>query len=188
MSAGPSLDKTTLVLPGERINLVGLAERHIPLVVRWRNDPEIRQWFFFREPFTLESQSIWFQRYLADSSDVTFAIELKAGRAIGTVGLYSINAAEGSAEFGRMMIGDAGFRQHGYGSEAAKLCLEFAGDALGTRRVSLIVSSANRQALNLYRRLGFVEAARYSKEASDGSRHDALELRCELSPRLRERG
>jgi RimJ/RimL family protein N-acetyltransferase len=181
-------DKTTLVLPGERINLVGLAERHMPPIVRWRNDPEIQKWFFYREPFTLQSQVAWYRRYLADSSDVSFAIELKSGRTIGMIGLYSIDVVSGSAEFGRMMIGDADFRRHGYASEAAKLCLEFAEEILGVRWISLVVNAANRQALILYYRLGFVEVRRYSKDASDGSRHDALELRCELSPRLRERG
>ena len=55
--------KHQIVLAGEHVDLVALAERHLPLVTAWRNDPAIRQRFFNRRTFTAASQLEWFARY-----------------------------------------------------------------------------------------------------------------------------
>lgn len=182
MKSLSAAEKTSLSIQGDRVNLVGLDERHMPLIVGWRNDPGIRQWFFYRERFTPESQAAWFHHYLRDTGDVSFAIELKTGRAIGTVGLYGIDTATRSAEFGRIMIGEADCRGQRLGDEAARMCLRFGAENLGIERVFLIVHATNEAALALYHRLGFAETRRLDKEASDGTRHEAIELTAALRP------
>jgi len=160
--------KSAIVLAGERVDLVALAARHLPLVVAWRNDPAIRQRFFNRRIFTMASQLDWFARYALDPTAFCFAITLKHGRTIGMVGISKIDWRERVGEFGRFLIGDPLSIGRGYGREAARLVLEFAKSQLGLRSVSLVVFPDNAVAVKLYRGLGFAEVSTFPRETSDG--------------------
>ncbi len=161
--------KHGIVLAGERVDLVALAERHLPLVIAWRNDPAIRQRFFNRRIFTMASQVDWFARYAVDPTAFCFAITLKGGRTIGMVAISKIDWRRRTGEFGRFLIGDPLSLGRGYGREAARLVLEFAASELRLASVSLVVLPDNAVAVNLYRGLGFVEASTFPREASDGA-------------------
>lgn len=171
--------KHQIVLAGERIELVALAERHLPLVIAWRNDPAIRQRFFNRRILTAASQLDWFARYAADPTAFCFAIRLKGSRTIGTVAISKIDWRERTGEFGRFLIGDPLSIGRGYGREAARLVLEFTRSRLGLKSVSLGVFPDNAVAVRLYRGLGFIEAGTFPRETSDGIM--GLSLRMTLS-------
>ena len=162
--------KQGIVLAGERVDLVALAERQLPLVIAWRNDPAIRQHFFNRRVFTAAAQLDWFARYALDPTAFCFAIRLKGGgRTIGMIAISKIDWPAHTGEFGRFVIGDPLSRGRNYGREAARLVLDFAKSQLGLRSVSLVVFPDNAVALNLYRRLGFVETSTFPRETSDGT-------------------
>ena len=160
--------KHGILLRGARVDLVALAERHLPLVIAWRNNPAIRQRFFNRRIFTIASELAWFGRYAVDPSVLCFVIRLKSGRTIGMAAISKIDWHERIAEFGRFLIGDPLSLGRGYGRDAAQLVLEFATSRLGLRSISLGVMPDNVAAVALYRRLGFVETAISSRETSDG--------------------
>src|SRR5579859_3609839 len=171
--------KNGIVLAGERVDLVALAERHLPMVIAWRNDPGTRQRFFNRRVFTGASELQWFERYAVDPAVFCFAIALKNGRTIGMIAISKIDWRECTGEFGRFLIGDPLSRGRGYGREAAELVLDFARMQLGLRSVSLGVMPDNTAAVHLYQGLGFVEVATEPRETSDGTA--ALSLRMTLS-------
>ena len=168
--------KHAIVLAGPRVDLPALAERHLPLVVAWRNDPAIRRRFFNRRIFTSASQFEWFARYAADPTVFCFAIAVKSRRTIGMVAISKIDWRERSGEFGRFVIGDPLSLGRGYGREAAELVLAFARSELRLRTVSLVVLPDNAPAVQLYRKLGFVEASTYPRETSDGVTVPALRM------------
>ena len=175
--------KHRIVLSGERVDLVALAARHLPLVIAWRNNPALRQRFFNRRVFTMASEVEWFARYAVDPTAFCFTITLKGGRTIGMLGI-KIDWRERTGEFGRFLIGDPLSLGRGYGREAARVVLEFAKSELRLRSVWLAVTQDNVVALNLYRSLGFVEASRFPRETSDGARELAVKmiLAFDLSP------
>jgi len=160
--------KHALAITGRRIDLVALAERHLPLLVAWRNDPEIGRGFFTRPTFTLAAQTEWFAGYADDPTDFYFVIVVKNGSEIGTVSISKIDWSARTGEFGRFLIGDARFRGAGYGREAAERVICFAQSQLGLRSLSLSVRPGNASASRLYRALGFVETATSARRAPDG--------------------
>jgi RimJ/RimL family protein N-acetyltransferase len=170
--------KHGIVLAGERVDLVALAERHLPLVIAWRNDPAIRRRFFNRRIFTAASELDWFGRYEVDPTTFSFAIALKGGRTIGMVGL-KVDWGARTGEFGRFIIGDPLSIGRGYGREAARLVLDFARFQLGLRSLWLGVFPDNAAAVHLYRSLGFVDTVTIPRETSDGVM--GLSLRMTLS-------
>ena len=170
-------DKHLLAVSGERVDLVELAERHMPLVIAWRNNPDIRRGFFNQRAFTVASHAQWFDRYSADPNDYCFAITLKSGRTIGVISISQVDWRERSGQFGRFLIGDPLSRGRGLGREAARLVLEFARVQLRLNSLSLIALSDNAVALRLYRRLGFVEVATFTREITDGT----MALACQMT-------
>jgi RimJ/RimL family protein N-acetyltransferase len=80
------------------------------------------------------------------------------------VSLYNVDWLLGSAEFGRIVIGEPAARGKGYGLRATRLVLGIAGDA-GLRTIHLEVKSDNAAAIRLYEKTGFVNTL--SKDGLD---------------------
>jgi RimJ/RimL family protein N-acetyltransferase len=142
-------------IPGKRIDLEDIEPAHFEQVITWRNDPENRRYFFSQHNWTLEGQLKWYERYRSDPTDLTFAI-LKSGLPVGMVALYAIDDDLGTAEFGRLLIGEKKYRRQGIAYEACQLCLDLAFADLSLQQVYLKVYDWNLAAIRLYERLGFV--------------------------------
>lgn len=123
----------------------------------WRNQPEARRWFFHQDEITEEMQIAWFNRYLKNDRDLLYLIETKDGRSVGTIGLDHIDRGQGTAELGRMLIGDLDARRHGFGRRAVEILLHYAFDRIGLHRVFLEVQEDNQPARALYTACGFQE-------------------------------
>ncbi|OQE29332.1 hypothetical protein PENFLA_c004G10392 [Penicillium flavigenum] len=98
---------------------------------------------------------------------------------IGHLSLFSVTGP-GYAHHRNAMIGISladGFRGKGYGGEAINWALDWAFQHLGLHRVSIGACSFNRDALKLYRKLGFVDEGR-EREAVYHRRawHDIVSL------------
>src|SRR5208282_4845185 len=94
-------------LQAGRIRLRLLEEQDLPRTLAWRNQDHIRRWFFFSERLTPEQHAAWFVSYRQRDDDFVFIIEEAGdGRPIGQVALYHVDWLAGTAEFGRLMIGE----------------------------------------------------------------------------------
>jgi RimJ/RimL family protein N-acetyltransferase len=74
---------------------------------------------------------------------------------VGSVGLFDVDATNGSAGLG-ISIGDPADTGHGYGGDAMRALLEFGFGRLRLERIWLDVYDHNAAARRLYERLGFV--------------------------------
>jgi RimJ/RimL family protein N-acetyltransferase len=75
---------------------------------------------------------------------------------VGQISLYNINWEAGSAEYGRLMIGNSIAQGKGYAKQATVLLLDFALNTLGLGEVFLEVKSDNISAMAVYKSAGFV--------------------------------
>ena len=122
----------------------------------WRNQADTRRWFKHSEPLTWEQHSSWFERYLEKDEDLTFAIEdTETKEIVGQAAIYNINKAAREAEVGRFISAP---RQRGKGhiQAACRALLRLAFDELQLDRVYLEVFRANRSAILVYEKCGFV--------------------------------
>ena len=63
------------VITGDKVTLRPITDADTDLIVRWRNDPAVQQFFIFREPFTPEMH----QRLRRErSSSISLSITLTA--------------------------------------------------------------------------------------------------------------
>lgn len=164
-----------VMIRGKLVGLGPLDRRHIPLYLRWMNDPEVTRGLGRAGPFTQEMEEGWYERASTSKNAVHFTIyELEALRPIGTVGLDSIDHRQASAMFG-ISIGEKSCWNRGYGTEATHLTLDYAFNLLNLQNVMLAVYSFNPRAQRAYEKAGFRVIGRHRRVIPlGGERYDEI--------------
>lgn len=148
----------------------------------WRNDSENSKYIRKLPHITSEAQREWFAKEELDDTSMTFAIDVD-NRLVGSIALYDLS--DNSAEFGRLMIGEA--KGKGVGTKATKAVLRIAFEDLSLQKVRAEVSVDNIAALKIYVRVGFcIDDHRFNPDAGmdeylislDRRRFEALSSLC----------
>jgi diamine N-acetyltransferase len=165
---------------GEKVALGPLVREHIPLHTRWINDFFVMRTFGDPpRPRTVESVTAWFERAAVADDALWFTIYERAGwRPVGRTDLFEIDWRHGTALWG-LLIGEADARGKGYGTEVARLMLDYAFTGLGMHNVRLDVDEFNIAGRRAYERAGFKEFGR-RREATvlAGRRWDLISMDC----------
>jgi UDP-4-amino-4,6-dideoxy-N-acetyl-beta-L-altrosamine N-acetyltransferase len=143
------------MLVGKRIRLRAIELEDLPLLQKWRNDPQVYQYFYEHEPLSLVMQRKWFESFLQRNDEKLWIIETISGEAIGTIGLVHLDWRNRKAELGRILIYPEEHRHGGYGSEAESLLLTYAFDHLNLNRLCAEVFADNEKGIHVHRRFGF---------------------------------
>lgn len=148
-------DEPVLNIIGERVALGPLRRDLIPLYCRWNNDFATTRTLARSQPLTIEAMTAAYDAALHADDCLDFTIyEHATGRPIGSAYLHDCDHRNRTAEFG-IVIGEAEARGKGYGTEAARLMLNYAFTDLGLHTVMLRVYSFNRAGLRAYAKAGF---------------------------------
>jgi diamine N-acetyltransferase len=174
-------DQPIVIVSGDLVTLGPVTRDVVPLATRWMNDPGAQQRLGFEipRPYTLQDEEKWYDEKVVGSDDVIFLIrERETGAPIGTCSLFDYRRMNRTCEFG-IMIGEKPARGRGFGTEAARLTLDYAFSVLGMHMVHLGVAEFNRMGQRAYRKAGFKEAGRY-REAfwAFGKRWDWIIMDC----------
>ena len=143
------------VIDGKAVYLRPITFEDTADIVRWRNDPDVRRFFLFREPFTPDMHNSWLVNKVMTGKVVQYIIVDRAdGKSVGSVYFRDIDEKNESAEFG-IFIGEACARSRGIGTETARIFTDFGFNALGLHRIFLRVLSGNEAARRSYEKAGF---------------------------------
>ncbi|MGA2331875.1 MAG: UDP-4-amino-4,6-dideoxy-N-acetyl-beta-L-altrosamine N-acetyltransferase [Syntrophales bacterium] len=146
------------MIVGKRIKLRAIEYEDLPLIIKWRNDPDIYQYFYEYEPLSLVSQRKWFENFLQKKDEKLWIIESIAdNEAIGTLGLARIDWRNRKAEWGRIFIYPEKYRRKGYGAEAISLLLQYSFDHINLNRLCCDAFANNERVISLYKEFGFKE-------------------------------
>jgi UDP-4-amino-4,6-dideoxy-N-acetyl-beta-L-altrosamine N-acetyltransferase len=145
------------------IYLRRLTKKDLSLIIKWRNTPEIKKWFFSNERFTIEKQIKWYEEY-RKKKDARCFIICKKSKPIGTVSLYDIDHKEKKAQFGRLLIGQKQDRGKGYAKQATKIMIKYAFCELRLKEVFLEIFRDNIKAISIYRKCGFKQEGNSRKK------------------------
>ena len=178
-------------IEGDKVALGPHRRDLLPLYQRWINDFEVtRTLGVDMRPMTWEAEEAWYDRASRGERDVLFTIYERATmRAIGNTGLHEIDHHHRTATFG-ILIGEKDCWGKGYGTETARLMLDYAFTALSLHNILLTVASYNERGIRAYLRAGFREIGRRREsrrmggQASDTIYMDCLATEFE-SPVLR---
>lgn len=141
-----------MIIRGEKIILTPMVEQDTNDVIRWRNN--VRDKFIYRELFTVESHTKWLNEVVKQEKAVQYIIDTKEDGRIGSVFLRDIDRKNRKAEYG-IFIGETAAQGKGYGSEAAKLMIQYGFEMLDLHKIMLRVFSFNHLAIKSYENAGF---------------------------------
>jgi RimJ/RimL family protein N-acetyltransferase len=161
-------------ISGERLYLRPLEETDLDCCMRWINDSDILQFLGSKRPMGRAQEIQWLADQYKRDDRLNLAIVLRDGdRHIGNCGFNSIDLGNRNAHFG-ILIGEKDVWSQGYGSEAAKLIVEFGFNQLALHRIELFVYSFNERARKAYEKVGFVlEGTKRESYFRNGQFHDA---------------
>lgn len=153
-------ERGALVRKGRLVTLRAHVPGNREAFQRWYADPEIAGLLRHDlEPLTSWQSRGYFDSFILPSSarGTCFAIhERKTKRLIGTTALTDrVSSGAGVSALFRIVIGEKDVWGKGYGTEATRLVVEEAFDALGLSAVRLEVFRHNTRAIAAYKRVGF---------------------------------
>lgn len=165
----------TIRIEGSQIILRPMEYGDTDRIIEWRNSERVRSRFIYREPFTVEGHCRWIETMIHTGKAVQFMICEKEGeRPVGSVYFRDIDREKKEAEYG-IFLGEEDALGKGFGTEAARLAVEYAFSGMGLKRLILRVFTDNEAAVRSYRRAGFTEEKILKDvECSDGERKDML--------------
>ena len=151
------MGKPIEILDGRFVYLRRLLRSDLDCFCAWYSNAQVTR-FLAMKPLSRAEAKRMFEHLLDDSNGVYFGV-IKKGeeRPIGYVFLAHISKSHKVARELGIVIGEESLWGHGYGSEAAKLMLEYGFKQLGLHRIELLVFDFNQRARNMYSKLGFVE-------------------------------
>ena len=150
-----------LNIVGELVALGPLRRDLIPLYARWRNDFHVQR-TFGDVPMgrTEEWATAWYEGEATATTALWFTIYERATlRPIGHTDLFYVDYRNRTAQWG-ILIGEADARGKGYGTETARLMLDYAFTALGLHSVLLTTDEYNLAGRRAYEKAGFREFGR----------------------------
>ena len=176
----PSSEQPVLNIVGERVALGPLREDLLPVYGRWINDfGTIRMLGLPPAPVTAEKERDWYEDRSKAENDLMFTIYERATlRPIGHTDLFHVDYRNRTAEWG-ILIGEADARGKGYGTETARLMLDYAFTALGLHNVMLTVFEFNAAGIRAYEKAGFKPIGRRREcRVMGGEVYDEVYMDC----------
>ena len=129
------------------------------MVVQWRNSAIVRSRFIYRKELTAKEHESWIKNKIETGQVVQMIICTTEGdRPIGSVYIRDIDLEHHKGEYG-IFIGEEDALGKGYGTEAAKLMIQYAFEKLLLHRLYLRVFADNIGAIKSYEKAGFVKEA-----------------------------
>jgi RimJ/RimL family protein N-acetyltransferase len=167
------------MLKGKSVLLRPVKRSDISYFLKWFNDLEVLQYLTLYLPMTemVEEKYIEELGTTRAKSDVLFvieAIEDASTKPIGNCGLQEVDSKDHKAMFG-MVIGEKDYWSKGYGTEAARLLINYGFQQLNLHRVSSGAFAFNERSIKLHKKVGFREEGRL-REAffKNGQYHDLV--------------
>ncbi len=165
------------MIEGNLVNLRAIEMSDRDRFVQWFNDREVTRYLSRRYGLSHLAEEEWIRRVTSapiSYGGVTYAIETKDGRHIGSGGLERAVPEDRAAVLG-IMIGDKEFWSRGYGTDTMLTLVRFGFETMNLNRLGLTVDARNERARACYRKCGFVEEARMRQARyAEGAYHDVL--------------
>lgn len=131
-----------------------LSRKDIEYLRKWRNNPQNTRYLNKLPYITSEMQQSWFEKYLNDNDEITFAIDeiRDIKNVVGSIALYNIE--KDRVECGKIMVGDENAHGKSVGTNALKAVLQVAFDDMCFKEVYLHVYEENKPAVTTYLKAG----------------------------------
>jgi len=163
-------------LRGKKTILRPIEESDVPLLTKWINDPEVRQFLTVNMPMMHLAEKKWVEGLVDRKGGIVLAVTLLDGTHIGMMGLHDINHIDGTATTGAF-IGEKKYWGKGYGTDAKMQLLNYAFNTLNLRKICSRVIAFNGRSIAYSKHCGYVDDGVQKKHVfKDGEYHDIVQL------------
>lgn len=152
------------MLQDKRVLLRPILKSDLEKLNQWKNNIEIFKYLGGGfNPTSIDEHINWIDSLIKiDDKNKRFIICFE-DKAIGMIGLYSINHINQNCEVG-MYIGELEFQSMGLGREAYNLIENYAKNYLNLKKIKLNVVLDNQAALKFWENVGFKKIGTFKKE------------------------
>ncbi len=163
-------------LSGRKVNLRPLTRADVPIITRWINDPEIREFVSIAFPHTEKQEEEWLNKLDSDDKNIVLCIETKQGIPIGVIGIHQIEWVHRVATTGTL-IGEKKYWGKGFGTDAKMTLLDYAFNVLNLRRICSEALAYNMRSLAYSLHCGYeIEGRKKKHFFKNGRYHDVIHL------------
>ncbi len=142
-------------IEGNKVYLRKMIESDTDNIIKWRNSSSVKKNFIDQNDFTPESHLKWLHSVVETGKAEQFIIiDKELEQPVGSVYFRDIDMKHKKAEFG-IFIGEENARGKGFGTEVAKIFIQYGFNNLGLHRIFLRVLADNEQAIKSYEKSGF---------------------------------
>lgn len=147
----------------ERLLLREIRELDASLIVQWRADPEVYQYFLLPKPVTKKEHLNWyFNCYKEDDNRIDFmAVEKISGKEKGIFNIKRNVSSAQYAEIGYLL--DKSVQRKGYAQEGIKRLMNYAKDEWKCKGIVFHIHEENKASRALAEKLGYAVAERRGK-------------------------
>ncbi len=173
--------KPIVNIVGERVALGPPSRDQLPAYARWFGDMNTMRTQGDPEPAprTVEQLATWYDGEMSGKPSRTFfsAYDRATWQLIGFADLHDIDHRHATATMS-MMVGEPAYRGRGYGTEMARLILDFGFTALSLHNIMLECYEYNL-GRHAYTKAGFREIGRWQKaHMMGGKQWDIIYMDC----------
>ncbi|HMO95057.1 MAG TPA: GNAT family protein [Tepidiformaceae bacterium] len=140
---------------GELVRLRAREDTDLDVMYRWINDWETVQYIASRYPQSRKFEREWLASGDPAFGEAAFIVEtLEEQRPIGWLGLHRMAPEHREAHLG-VAIGEAEYRDGGYGTDLMRTVSRVAFDVMNLNRIELTVYDWNLRAIRVYEKVGY---------------------------------
>ncbi|MGD9639200.1 MAG: GNAT family N-acetyltransferase [Alphaproteobacteria bacterium] len=168
------LDKD--MLKGNTTYLRAIERADLPLLLEWRNNPDLRKYFREFRELSMENQNRWYENQVIDNPNVKmFAILDENKKLIGACGLCYINWVDKNADFSIYIGHNDIYIDDLYAIDAAQTMIKYGFDVLGLHRLWSEIYSFDEPKQKMFKTLGFtLDGVHKETHWHDGKWNDSL--------------
>jgi UDP-4-amino-4,6-dideoxy-N-acetyl-beta-L-altrosamine N-acetyltransferase len=153
----------------ENCEVRGMLEDDLPMVLAWRNHPQVRRFMLTQHEISLAEHCQWFQRAVQDSKRRLLIVQ-EHGNPIGYVQFSSVEPG-GISDWGFYVRPDA---EKGMGRKLGDTALHHAFSHLKLHKVCGQTMASNHPSIRFHERLGFKREAEIRDQKRLNDQHHNL--------------
>lgn len=153
----------------ENVQIRSMIEDDLPMVLAWRNHPEVRRFMFTQHEISLEEHAQWFMRAAQDNARRLLIVQ-EQGSPIGYVQFSNVEPG-GVADWGFYARPDSA---KGTGNKLGESVLDHAFGQLKLHKVCGQAIDTNQASIRFHERLGFKREAVLRDQKRINDQYQAL--------------
>lgn len=144
------------MIKGVEVYIRPITYEDTELIVKWRNQDNVKKYFFYREEFTSDIHEKWMRDKVETGEVVQFVVCLKENDVpVGSTYLRDIDTYNKTAEYG-VFLGEENIRGMGVGKRVLMLTLDYAFNELGLEKIISRAITSNKPSVYSFLNSGFV--------------------------------